>query len=146
MTIPSTQELENFIKDYCPYIQLQTPKPETIGKINTWPKTYSSYDMFFAPKIDKNVWFKEDGGAYKFILEVAGFGKEHLAIEIKSGALIIKAEKLVGENVGHYFTERYFIPENSNLDLENASVEIEYGVLTIFFPAKKVSPQTIKLL
>jgi len=146
MTIPSTQSLKNFIKDYCTYIQVQTPKTETIGKINTWSKIYSSYDMFFAPKIDKDVWFTENDGAYKFVLEVAGFRKEHLAIEIKCGTLLIKATKLVSENTNHYLAEEYSIPEYNSLDLESASVKVEYGVLTIFFPAKKVESQIIKLL
>jgi len=117
--------------------------------ITTSPNTGVNKEsiQFVQSKFDKQVWFKESDGAYKFILEVPGYGREHLSVEIEGDTLIIKAEKPVGENVGHCFAERYIIPDDQILDLGMGSVKVEHGILTIFFPALPApKSQTIKLL
>jgi HSP20 family molecular chaperone IbpA len=127
------------------------------GRITTSPNSNGDFtrdgvdlnDLVLRGKtnFEKQVWFKESDGGCKFILEIPGFGREHLSVEIEGDTLVVKAEKSIGENVGHCFTERYVIPGDQILDLGMGSVKVEHGILTIFFPVLSLpKPQSIKLL
>lgn len=139
---------QDYIGDYIGDHVAPTDIDPYFGRATTSPTTNSETFYIPAPtcKFDKQVWFKESDGSYKFILEVPGYGREHLSVEIEGDTLVIEAEKFVGENFGHCFTERYVVPDSS-LDLGTGSVKVEHGILTIFFPALPApKPQTIKLL
>jgi HSP20 family molecular chaperone IbpA len=149
LVLPWYLNFGHWPKDYIGDYPVLTDIDPYFSRVTTSPtiNTETFYIPAPANKFDKQVWFKESGGAYKFILEVPGYGREHLSVEIEGDTLVIKAEKPVGENVGHCFTERYIIPDDQILDLGMGSVKVEYGVLTIFFPVLSLpKPQSIKLL
>lgn len=110
------------------------------------PKTYPSSDLFVGKtNFDKQVWFKQGDGGYIFELEVPRYSKEEISVTIEENTICVFGEKKVGKN-SLCFTEKYDIPYESNLNLENCLAKVEDGLLSIAFPKKFVAPKTIKIL
>lgn len=116
------------------------------GRVITSPNANS--EKFYIPAVvDKQVWFPEPDGAYKFELEVPRYSQNEISVSIEDDGiktLVVFGEQKVGES-SRCFTEKYAIPSES-LDLENSSAKVENGLLTVFFPKKFVTAKTIKVL
>lgn len=150
-TPPEYQEAQfDWIGDLVNY-----SSPEKLGQINTTRISESTEDSFkvetlkYHSSFDKQVWFSNSDGSYLFELEVPRYSKEDISVTIEDDGvktLVIFAEKKVGNNVSHCFTEKYDVPDSQNLDLENSLVKVENGLLSIAFPRKNQAAKTIKIL
>ncbi len=151
LVIPYYPNFGHWSKDYIGDCPVLTDIDPYFGRVTTSPAINS--ETFYIPahtdKFDKQVWFKGSDGSYRFVLEVPGYGREHVSVEIEDDGiktLVIKGTKQSSENVGWSFVERYSFPDGTNLNPEG-SVTVEHGVLTIcFLPLSEPKPKTIKLL
>lgn len=76
----------------------------------------------------------EEGGGYKIALEVPGFTKEDLKIEINSLTLTIIGEKNILDRTKR-INQSYRIPKN--IDLKNSSASVEDGILYVDLKMKE---------
>ena len=139
---PNFGNWPNYIGDYPPV----THTDPYFGHVTTSPNS-NSEKFYFPAVFDKQVWFPESDGAYKFELEVPRYSKDEISVTIEDDGvktLVVFGEQKVGES-SRCFTEKYAIPSES-LDLENSSAKVENGLLTVFFPKKLVATKTIKVL
>jgi|TARA_R100001510_G_C7655834_1_gene215267 HSP20 family molecular chaperone IbpA len=109
-------------------------------------KEYDPFTDFFttfSKALDTNhrtASFKDDGDVYTATVELPGYKKGEVNIEINDDVLKITAEK-EGKN---QYENRFSIKNDVDTNLINAS--LEYGVLTLVLPKKEVSkPRKIKV-
>jgi len=110
------------------------------------------YDLFeqiknaqksrFGFEAPKSPWTNTLDGDVKFTLELAGWSKENIFVEIKDDKQLLVIQKS-----GKKLTQTFDIPNPERLNLESAQLTMEHGLLAIIFPPKKVEEKkTIKLL
>jgi len=101
-------------------------------------------NLFRQPEKKNYKWENLPDGGLEFSLELAGYSKATMIVEINysgSPTVVVKS-KVPTVNIGG----SYPIPNSTNLDLEAAKLTMEHGLLEITFPAKKVEKKSITLL
>jgi HSP20 family protein len=84
--------------------------------------------------------FKDDGDVYTATIELPGYKKGEVNIEIEDNVLKVVAEKEGRNNYENRFSVK------NDVDIKSISASLEYGVLTIVFPKKEVTkPRKIKV-
>ncbi len=79
--------------------------------------------------------FTDDGETYSLELEMAGFGKKDVTLEVSEGKyLVVKGSKKVGEKE-RKVTERFALP--TKIDLTKTEASLKDGLLT--FKVEKAS-------
>ena len=137
--------LNDWKKDWIGDFEIKTPpKTESIGEINTWPKSYAGSNMLLASNFDKMVWLLQPDGGYIFELEVPRYSEDEISVSIEGNTILVFGEKKFGEH-SQCFTERYDIPYRSNLDLKNCLAKVKNGLLSIAFQ-KLPTSKAIKVL
>ena len=87
---------------------------------------------------------QEDDKEYKYLIELPGYKKEDISIELENGMLIVNAEKKEEESTKDnvVFSEFYFgkvtraFPIAKNITEEDIKAKYEDGILTITIPKK----------
>ncbi|KAE8707400.1 putative HSP20-like chaperones superfamily protein [Hibiscus syriacus] len=82
----------------------------------------------FEPSSD---WTHDDKASYLF-LDLPGFKKEQLRLELAStGHIIISGERVVDENKSIYFEQSFPLPDNSDTDKVNGKFDGEFLHVTV---------------
>jgi HSP20 family molecular chaperone IbpA len=82
------------------------------------------FNRFFGPSI-----FKNDQGDYTYEMEVPGFNKENLKVEIANGILTISGER----EAGHVGKTKIFKQLSIGSTPEDVNAQIKDGILTLTF-------------
>lgn len=111
---------------------------------NLFEKIKNAQKVRFGFEAPKSPWTNTLDGGSKFTLELAGTPKATVSVEINYDGKpnIVVKSKVPTVNIGG----NWFIPSPERLDMEAAKLNMEDGLLEIFFPPKKVEKKSIKLL
>jgi len=139
----------DYFSKYPLYVGDIIPNPYQVGD---FPPPKDLVDLIFpqtkwsiATPNEKPVWFEQTDGGEKFVLELAGYKKDQISVEIKNDGISLLQVK--GKRTGDSFSREFSIPNVNKIDLFASVVVMENGLLEILFPPKKkVKSDSIKLL
>lgn len=109
---------------------VSVPISETANKDASWYSTFStSYNEGPLPSIRPD----EDGKGWTIELEVPGYSKEEISVEIESDSVIVNA---YNEKRGEK-TRTITFPQEA--DLDGLTARLSQGILTVFVPIKETA-------
>lgn len=131
------------------YIQPRIFDPEPVK--TDWNEIYEKLknldkSSLLSKKVldDKNNFYPQEDGNLVFVLEMPGYGREHISIKIKNnGKSYLEIE---ASNNGRTMRDTFYIPDELKYNLHSGEVIIEYGILSITFEAANHKKQEISLL
>lgn len=87
---------------------------------------------------------REDENAWYLRVELPGFEKEQIEIELKEDTLSLKATPAEGDEELSAYEKRFTLPEEANK--EQLKAELKNGVLLLTLPkAEPVTPETRRI-
>jgi len=92
--------------------------------------------------INNRTIIKEKEGQYLIMIEIPGFSKKQISIELVGNALIIKGDNKDSENKKHF---KHTITLQSDIDDKNIKSKLEHGLLTITVPRIKGEAKIITI-
>lgn len=93
---------------------------------------------------DKNNFFSQEDGNLVFVLEMPGYGRNHISVKIKNdGSPYLEIE---AANDSMATKDTFYIPDALKYNLHSGKVVVEYGILTITFENADFVTQEIVLL
>lgn len=93
---------------------------------------------------DKNNFFPQEDGNLIFVLEMPGYGREHISVRIlNDGNPYLEIE---GDHEDRAMKDTFYIPDALKYNLHSGEVVMEYGILTITFESADYNKQEIVLL
>ena len=96
---------------------------------------FQDFDNFVRPSFSGVTTLTKDD-VHSVSIDVPGFAKEDITIDIHEGILSIQGEKAIGESQRE-ISRRFSIPDA--IDIENISATVENGILTINLPKSAIS-------
>lgn len=100
---------------------------------------FSHFDLMSSREFNR---FAEDKDKYSIELEVPGFGREDLKIEVKDNRLKVSGEKKHKEGWSRKITQSYILPADANLDRIEAVAT--NGILSVsVFKKEEAKPKSI---
>lgn len=103
------------------------------GDMTTLEHVFEDFDRFFGP----NCYTNEDGDCI-YMIEVPGFNKDNLSVELSDGILTIKGDREVKDK--HYAGNSKIFKQLTVGEAEDATAKIEDGILTLTVKYPKPEP------
>ena len=139
-------------------------RPSIFGEsfLNDW-NDWDNWMNFSLPDVEKKLYgkhaahvmktdIKEHDDAYELVVDLPGFKKDQIQVELKDGYLTISAEKGLDKDEKEKETGRYIRRERyagacsrsfyvgKEVHQDDIKAEFKHGILTLFVPKKEAKP------
>lgn len=107
---------------------------------NVWDRFFDEFDSIFS-----DMSFENESGDIVYKIEVPGFNKDNISVQVSDGILEIKGERKVGEGE-RIVGQKSLYKRMSVGDVEDATAIVVDGILTVTLKYTKQDVKQVKVV